>query len=176
MLTDPRTTLRVDPISAAWNTVATCPTYTEAQATVDRLSDDGFPVEHLDIVGSDLKLIERVTGRLTNQTAAMAGAASGAWFGLFIGVFLGIFSNDNWLGLIVYGVLVGLIWGAAFGYFGHAALRGQRDFASTQALVATRYDIVARDGQADAARAALRKAGLNPVEHSVTLPPTPPST
>lgn len=172
-LTDARTTLRVDPISAAWNTVASCPTYAEAQSTVDRLSDDGFPVEHLDIIGSDLKQIERVTGRLTNQTATVAGAASGAWFGLMVGLFLGIFSDGNWFGLIIFGLLIGAVWGAAFGYFGHAAYRGQRDFASTQALVATRYDIVARDGQADAARAALRKAGLNAVEHAVTLPPTP---
>jgi hypothetical protein len=172
-ITTPQTTLRVDPIGAAWNTIASTPTYAEAQSTVDRLSDDGFPVEHLDIIGSDLKLIERVTGRLTNQTATMAGAASGAWFGLMIGIFLGIFSDGNWFGLIIYGLVLGVIWGAAFGYFGHAAYRGQRDFASTQALVASRYDIVARDGQADAAREALRKAGLHPVEHSVTLPPTP---
>jgi hypothetical protein len=170
-LSDPRTTLKVDPISAAWNTVASSPTYADAQAVVDRLSDDGFPVEHLDIVGSDLKLIERITGRLTNSSAAAAGAASGAWFGLFIGLFLGIFSSNNWFGLIIYGLIVGAIWGAVLGYTGHAALRGTRDFASTQALVATRYDVVARDGQADAARAAIRAAGLNPVEHSVSLPP-----
>ena len=54
-MTDPRTALRVDPISAAWNTVASCPTYAEAQSTVDRLSDDGFPVEKPDIVGSELR-------------------------------------------------------------------------------------------------------------------------
>jgi hypothetical protein len=167
----PQTAIQVDPIGAAWNTVASTPTYAEAQATVDRLSDDGFPVEHLDIVGSDLKLIERVTGRLTNSSAAAAGAASGAWFGLFIGLFLGIFSNDNWFGLIIYGLVVGAIWGTVLGYLGHSAWRGTRDFASTQALVATRYDVVARDGQADAARAAIRAAGLNPVEHAVTLPP-----
>ena len=169
--TDPRTALRVDPVSAAWNTVASCPTYAEAQATVDRLSDDGFPVEHLDIVGSDLKLVERVTGRLTNGKAAQAGAASGAWFGLMIGLLLGIFSDGgSWIGLIIAGLVIGAIWGALFGYFGHSALRGQRDFASTQALVATRYDVVARDGQADAARTAIRAAGLNAVDHAVNLP------
>src|SRR4051795_4512805 len=91
-MADLRTTLRVDPISAAWNTVASCPTYADAQAAVDRLSDDGFPVEHLDIVGSDLKLVERVTGRLTTTRAAMAGAASGAWFGLMIGLLVAIFA------------------------------------------------------------------------------------
>ena len=56
--------------------------YALAQRAVDQLSDDGFPVEHLDIVGSDLRLVERVTGRLTKGRAAAAGAASGAWFGV----------------------------------------------------------------------------------------------
>jgi hypothetical protein len=172
-LTTPRPALRLDPISAAWNTVATCPTYADAQALVDRLSDDGFPVEHLDIVGSDLKLLERVTGRLTNTSAAAAGAASGAWFGLFVGLLLGLFSTDGWLGLILAGLVIGAVWGALFGYLGHAALRGQRDFASTQALLAGRYDVVARDGQADAAREAMRKAGLHPVEGAIRLPKTP---
>jgi hypothetical protein len=167
----PQTAIKVDPINAAWNTVASCPTYAEAQAVVDRLSDDGFPVEHLDIVGSDLRLIERVTGRLTNRSAAAAGAASGAWFGLFIGLFLGIFSSDNWFGLIIYGLVVGAIWGTVLGYLGHSAWRGTRDFTSLQALVATRYDVVARDGQADAARTAIRAAGLIAVDHPVTLPP-----
>jgi hypothetical protein len=73
---------RLDPVSMAWNTVASYPSYGEAQAAVDRLSDERFPVENLDIVGSGLRLVERVTGRLTNARAAAAGAASGAWFGL----------------------------------------------------------------------------------------------
>lgn len=53
------------PISTAWNTVARFEDYETAQHAVDYLSDDGFPVEKLDIVGSDLRLIERVTGRMT---------------------------------------------------------------------------------------------------------------
>ena len=53
----------LDPVSAAWNTVARFDDYESAQRAVDRLSDDGFPVEKLDVVGSDLRLIERVTGR-----------------------------------------------------------------------------------------------------------------
>ena len=62
--------LTVSPISAAWNTVARFDDYSSAQRAVDRLSDDGFPVEQLDIVGSDLQLVERVTGRLTKWRAA----------------------------------------------------------------------------------------------------------
>jgi hypothetical protein len=152
---------RLDPVSAAWNTVATFDTYEHAQAAVDKLSDDGFPVENLDIVGSDLRLVERVTGRLTKGKAAAAGAASGAWFGLFIGVLVGLFtSGPTWLGLILGGLLIGAAWGAIAGYVGHAATRGQRDFSSTKTLVAMRYDVIARGGTVDQARQMLQDSGL----------------
>lgn len=152
---------RFDAAYTAWNTVASYEEYTAAQGAVDRLSDDGFPVEHLDIIGSDVRLVERVTGRLTKGRAAAAGAVSGMWFGLFIGLLLGIFTNGTWLGLLAVGILVGAAWGAVFGFLGHAATRGARDFASARSLVAMRYDIVARNGYADAARSALHSAGLS---------------
>jgi hypothetical protein len=63
----------LDPVSAAWNTVARFDDYGSAQQAVDRLSDDGFPVEKLDIVGSGVRLVEQVTGRLTTGRAAGAG-------------------------------------------------------------------------------------------------------
>ncbi len=72
----------MNPVSAAWNTVARFDDYSSAQRAVDWLSDDGFPVEQLDIVGTDLRLVERVTGRLTKARAAAAGALSGMWDGL----------------------------------------------------------------------------------------------
>ncbi len=37
------------------------PNYEQAQAVVDHLSDHGFPVETVTIVGADLRLVERVT-------------------------------------------------------------------------------------------------------------------
>ena len=37
--------LTVNPVQAAWNTVARFDDYGSAQRAVDRLSDDGFPVE-----------------------------------------------------------------------------------------------------------------------------------
>jgi hypothetical protein len=74
----------LNPVSAAWNTVARFDDYESAQRAVDRLSDDGFPVEKLDIVGSGLRLVERVTGRLTRGRAAGTGALSGMWAGLLV--------------------------------------------------------------------------------------------
>ena len=37
--------------------------YAEAQAAVDRLADEGFPVERVSILAEGLKFEERVTGR-----------------------------------------------------------------------------------------------------------------
>jgi len=163
---------RLDPVSMAWNTVASYPSYEEAQAAVDRLSDERFPVENLDIVGSGLRLVERVTGRLTNARAAAAGAASGAWFGLFIGLLVGLFTRGPaWIGLIVGGLLIGAAWGAVFGFVAHAATRGRRDFSSARTLTATRYDIVARGGTAQQARSVLQQAGLLPDQHADVPPP-----
>ena len=150
-----------DQASMAWNTVASYTSYEEAQQAVDRLSDDRFPVENLEIVGSGLRLVERVTGRLTNARAAAAGAASGAWFGLFIGVLVGLFTaGPAGIGLILGGLAIGAVWGAVFGFVGHAATRGRRDFSSAQTLTATRYDIIARGGTSAQARSMLQQAGM----------------
>ena len=69
--------------------------YEQAQAAVDYLSDEKFPVENVTIIGSDLRMIEKVTGRLTQGRAIAAGAAGGAWWGLFVGLLLGIFCTNG---------------------------------------------------------------------------------
>src|SRR4029079_7642915 len=101
--------------------VGTYDTYVEAQRAVDFLSDEQFPVQHVSIVGSDLKMVENVLGRLTRGRAAMAGAASGAWFGLFVGVLLSLFAKDtNAFALIISALIYGAVFGAIFGFVGHA--------------------------------------------------------
>ncbi|MCI0385665.1 general stress protein [Streptomyces sp. CNQ085] len=152
----------VNRVSDAWNTVASYSSYTEAQSAVDRLSDEKFPVEQIDIVGSDLRLVEHVTGRMTKGRAAGMGAASGAWFGLFIGLLVGLFTTGGaWLGLILGGLAIGALWGAVFGFVGHVATGGRRDFSSTQSLAAARYDVIVRGGHADRARGILQREGLS---------------
>jgi len=155
--------LTVNPVSAGWNTVARFDDYASAQRAVDRLSDDGFPVQQLDIVGSDLRLVERVTGRLTTARAAGAGAVSGMWIGLLIGVLFGLFTTGHaWLAMVAAGIGLGVLWGAAFGFAAHLATRGERDFSSLRGLTATHYDLIAREGGAERARDALSQAGLLP--------------
>ena len=138
-------------------TVATYPDYALAQQAVDYLSDNQFPVEKTAIVGTDLRLVENVLGRMTTVRAALAGAASGAWFGLFIGLFLGIFSDSNWFGLIFLGLLIGAAWGAIFGAIAQAMTGGRRDFTSRSSLQASQYAVVVEADAADGARQLLTR-------------------
>jgi hypothetical protein len=133
--------------------VATFDDYAAAEAAVDRLSDSGFPVEHAEIVGRDLSLVEKVTGRLTPARAAAAGAATGAWWGLFIGLLVGWFTTGSeWIGLVVGGLLIGAVWGAVFGFVAQWATHGRRDFSSASGIVAGRYDVNVPQELADRAR------------------------
>src|SRR3982750_1205099 len=61
--------------------VATYPDYASAQRAVDYLSDNKFPVQRTAIVGTGLRLVENVLGRLTTGRAVLIGAAWGAIFG-----------------------------------------------------------------------------------------------
>lgn len=131
--------------------------YLAAQRAVDSLSDAGFPVEHVAIVGSDLKLEETVTGRMTNGRAALAGAGSGVAFGAVVGMFLGLFTSTtmSFVVLVLWAALWGAVMGAAFGFINHFFTRGKRDFASRSAIVAGRYDVLVAASHLDHARAVM---------------------
>lgn len=123
-------------------TVATYSDYPSAQAAVDFLSDSAFPVERIAIVGQDVRTVENVTGRVTKGNAALRGLAGGAWFGLLVGLLFGIFSPAfGWVGIMLLSVGTGALWGAVFGFLGHLATGGQRDFASVSTLEAARYEV-----------------------------------
>lgn len=123
--------------------LASFPDYAGAQETVDRLSDKGFPVENVSIVGWDLRLEERVTGRMTNWRAAGYGALGGAWFGLLLGLLFGFFTPaPASLWLLLWGPVLGAVWGAIFGFLSHWAWGGRRDFGSVKHLDAERWDVM----------------------------------
>src|SRR4051794_30905320 len=115
--------------------------YEQAQAAVDYLSDEKFAVENVTIIGSDLKQIEQVTGRLTTGRAIAAGAAGGAWWGLFVGLLLGIFSTNGreWLAAVLTGLVIGLVFGAGFGLAGYAPPPGRRDLPAARPILARRH-------------------------------------
>ena len=127
--------------------------YEGAQQAVDYLSDHEFPVENCMIVGTDLKQIERVTGRLTTGRVALGGLLSGIWLGLFVGLIFSLFAQPAdalvmILGVVFFGAIFGLVWAL----LGYALTRGRRDFVSVSQVVATRYEVLTEHKLAERAR------------------------
>ena len=138
-------------------------TYAQAQKAVDHLADQEFPVQNCMIVGTDLKQVERITGRLTYGKVAGLGALSGLWFGAFVGLLFGIFVEGGIWAMVLAAAAFGAIFGALWAVAGFAATRGERDFSSVQAVVATRYEVLVEHKHREAAREILaRTPGLLP--------------
>ena len=137
-------------------TVRVCTSYAEAQRAVDFLSDQDFAVSGVQIVGSDLRLVETVIGRMSYGRAAGVGLISGAWFGLLVGMLLGLFANPDqdpsWSMLLLLGLLWGAVFGIVYGLLAHAATRGKRDFSSRSKLVAAQYEVTCPVAQVTEAR------------------------
>jgi hypothetical protein len=141
--------------------IGTYPSYAKAQEAVDYLSDNEFPVENVTIVGTDLRLVERVTGRLTRSRVVRAGALTGAIWGLFIGAVVSLFgSSDVSLIVPIVTALVGAGFGALSGMMAYAATGGKRDFTSTSGVVATSYEVLCQARFAEDARNLLGRLAL----------------
>ena len=141
-------------------TVAAYGTYLEAQHAVDHLAEKSFPVQLVTIVGTDLKMVERVLRRLSYQSVALGGFASGAWFGLFVGLIFTLFSS-NAVSLMIPAVLFGGAFGLLFSVITYSFSRGRRDFTSSSQIVASSYAVLCPAENAHKARQLL--AGLGGV-------------
>jgi ascorbate-specific PTS system EIIC-type component UlaA len=120
-----------------------------AQRTVDVLAEHGFPVEHVTIVGTNLRLQEVVLGRWTLGRALVTGAITGGWIGLLVGlVFLIVspWTPASVLYAVGLGIVLGLIW------------------AAVPAIVADRYDVLVDAQFADEARRILTLTPVAPAE------------
>ena len=129
--------------------------YQAAQKAVDYLSDHDFPVQNCMIVGTDLKQVERVTGRLTRGRVVGAGALSGMWMGLFVGLIFALFDQNSTTLAVMSTVAFGAVFGLVWALLGYAATKGQRDFTSVSQVVATRYEVLVEHKFAEQGRALL---------------------
>lgn len=141
--------------------IAEYDSYGEAERAVDYLSDNRFPVAQVAIIGTDVRMVEQIVGRLNYGGAALRGSGSGAFTGLLIGWLFGLF---NWfdplmasLTLALYGLVFGAVVGAVFGLVVHALQRGRRDFASVRMMLPSGYEVVADEQVADEARQMLAR-------------------
>ena len=128
-------------------------TYEDAQRAVDHLADNKFPVANLAIVGTDLKLMERVTGRRSWGSVLSQGVMSGISTGLMVGLFILILSpSNNFFVQLLLALAIGITIGVVFAALGYAMSRGRRDFTSVSQTVANKYEILCEHKVAPQAR------------------------
>ncbi|WP_399341801.1 general stress protein [Umezawaea sp. Da 62-37] len=131
-------------------------TYAEAQSVVDHLADNEFDVRTTQIIGSDLRMVEQITGRLTWPRAILAGAAGGAWFGVFVGLVLSFLSTaDTIVPAVAFCLATGALFGGVFSAVSYGLTRGRRDFTSLSATVPSRFEVLVTATHADRARTVL---------------------
>jgi hypothetical protein len=134
-------------------TIAKYSSYSDAERAVDWLSDQGFAVQHVAIVGTGLRLVEQIGGRITTARAAGLGALQGALIGLLFALFFGIFFTGPGFGwLLLYAVVTGALFGVLFGALAQGAQGGTRDFTSTTQTAADSYEIQVDTAVADEAK------------------------
>jgi Heat induced stress protein YflT domain len=145
--------------------VATFAALGEVQDALARLADGGFPIDRATVVGTDLRLVERVAGRMTSPRAAGYGTVAGTWLGALIAAFAAIFTGTSFgavLSMLFGGIMFGALFGAVFGLVAYR-FAGPRDGITTNlSLVASCYELRADASSVDRLRALLATAGAAP--------------
>src|SRR6478735_5881701 len=103
-------------------------------------------------VGTDLRGIERITGRLTPGRVGMGGLLPGVCLRLLVGIIFALFDNSNTVAVVVSTMLFGALFGVIWALVGYAATRGHRDFSSVTSVVATKYEVLVEHKVAQQAR------------------------
>ena len=124
-------------------TLATFPEYSEAQDLVNALVTQGVPAGALSIVGADVTLVERVTGKIGYGRAALSSAMSGSWLGVLAGLVFVIFSPTDVITPIIGGLFIGAGVGMVVGMFLFTFSKGpKRLYRSMQQVIAQSYRVV----------------------------------
>ena len=147
----------------ARRSIATFHDYAGAQHAVDTLAERGVSSHRVAIVGTGLRYVEQIYGRLTIGHAAVGGACSGALLGLVFAALFHLFTGGPaFVGVLVYSLAVGVICGAILGAVGHAIAGGRHDFSSAEPMQAARYEVQGDIEIADRAAALLQQ--MEPAE------------
>ena len=139
--------------------IARYTSYAEAQKAVDYLADQQFEVAKISIIGSDLKSVEQVTGRLSYPKVALQGALNGVVFGAFFGLLMSLLGGMGLAQALLLPVIMGGAFWMLLATITYAMQRGKRDFTSTNRIVASNYEVIAAPEVAGEARNVL--GGLN---------------
>ncbi|MCL2453822.1 MAG: hypothetical protein FWD18_00750 [Micrococcales bacterium] len=154
-------------------TVARYDTYLAAMRAVDHLAEKDFPVVNVTIVGTDLRMVERVLSRLSYPRVALGGALSGAWFGLFVGLLFMLLGGSG-QSLLFPAIFIGAGFGMLFSVISYSFTRSRRDFTSSSQIVASHYAVLCATEVAHRARVLLDEVG-GVVRGGSAVPSSPPS-
>ena len=124
-------------------TLATFDEYASAQKLINSLVSDGVPFRSLSIVGTDVNLVERVTGKIGYGRAALSSAMSGSWLGVLAGLVFVIVSPTDVITPIVAGGIIGAGIGMVVGMVLFTlAGSNRRSYRSMQHIIAQSYRVV----------------------------------
>ena len=121
--------------------------YALAVDFVENLVKNDFPAAQIAIVGSDLRTVERLRGKLSYGRIALGGATTGAWMGLIIGLLFGagvdpvdpnqFTSIESTFSAVIIGAGLGML----FNVVRFSLAKRKRGFISTSSVVASKYAV-----------------------------------
>ena len=155
-------------------TVAKFNSYDDAQAAVNKIAEADVDVKGIAIIGSELRLVERVVARLTYGRVALTGAMRGLYFGLFLGIAMWLIMPDAGLTIVAMPAL-GIAFGMLLGVVTHSLTKRNREFQSVQQVLPARFELVAPNEALHGARQALGLGSVPaaPVEDPPAAPHVP---
>lgn len=135
--------------------VSTHTTREAAQDQLQKLVDGDVPPTAVTIVGKDLRVVERVRGRMSYPQAALGAGLRGLLFGTLIGVFMYLLAPEGGWQQIVFSALLGVGLWMILGVIAYGMRKDRNGFASTQQVVPAAYDVVVAFEHAGRARGVL---------------------
>ncbi|MEX3609507.1 general stress protein [Rothia sp. LK2588] len=104
----------------------------ELEHAVGRLTEAGFPMRSLFVVGRDITQVEYFGPKITLNRVLMSSALSGAFFGALIGLFTAAFTSTSIGPHLLSSIPLGIVIWCATGLFGY--LRTKRGAGSSFAM------------------------------------------
>lgn len=139
--------------------IASFPTYEQAQKAVSSLIAAEVPARDIAIVGSGLRSIERITGKLGYATAARSGALNGLMLGLLFAFIFVLGTPTAQISAFIGVLLIGMALGMLLSLGTYSIVRRRRDFASVMQVAADHYDVCVAATSVHKARGVLGPTG-----------------
>jgi len=155
-------------------TVASFKEYEAAQKAVSSLIAGEVPAADIAIVGTALRTVEKVTGRLGYAQAAWTGALNGALLGLLFVAMIAIWNPGAPFGSFAGYLLVAVALGMLLRIATYAMVRRRRDFASVTQVSADHYEVTVLSRSYGKARQVLGGVAVARPAQPAATPVAPP--